>query len=773
MGASAPTSHMPILAKSLGKNVRHIFQHKVLRDLNNAIVGGTTGQVWKKNSAADYDASWQAEAGGAANTAVSVDLVSNAEFDPAADHNGSGTAWDRYYPNLLWHLADGAAEGESGTYTLWCTEVDDPSNPTTQTVIWRGTLANQNDLEALSFVQMADGLRLLVWENTGDTVRGYPRPDVVPGQTLVTAGAQTADFGWSPSAGLDTNVESMRWNEWDGMLYFLSPRGAGGDDNDNARSLWRSADWRTATAGALPATTITKVGEVVTRPEGSSPVPNANGDIDFFGEHVLMIAGVASGTESNNYVMYVAKDTDQDWSDVIPTGQTNFPSVLTKTARTAGHECIAVHKPTGVIWVGPEARANTMNVINAILNEGDLQFPTSSNNLPTSTAENKVLISDDAGGWQEIEAPEIMVEAFAIALGTVPDAVTDWGPVIRRARDHGDATNRPYTLKFGTRAYAYSTTETISVQDGETGSSSNFEVGCRLPQGCRGVGAGSGHGRSGGDNGSTHAPTVIFYDGTTLHDAIFLLYTDDGNPDWRGGGLSDMHLKDKSTNRDRVLHGVYSQGANFQIHERLSISHIERTGGWGFWVDVVRNAGNTEDEPTQYGTMDKVNIWRCDNSIRIDGRNPDWKLTNGSCLRDGGETPVAGKYGIYAATNKLSITNYEIQFHETELYIHNHGASLGKHITLINVHFEADTAAAANSYNACVEMIGTNGQDELPLFIACEVGNGSKYTDYFKFTDVTGFRIRDFRIRDNDWLAAADTKIEHTNSTGTVDGVSV
>lgn len=704
---------------------------------------------------------------------VELLLRSNTEWDPAVDHNGSGTAWDPLFPNLLWHLSDDAPEGESGTYPLWCTEVDDPSNPTTETLRYRSTLANTNDLEALSFVQMQGVHYLLVWENSGDTVRIYERPLVVPGQTLVTeTPIGGSNWSWSPGAGLDSNVESMRWNQWDGMLYFLTPRGAGSDDNDNARDLLRSADWRTATPTSLPATTLTKMGEVVTRPENSSPVPNANGDIDFLGEHVLLIAGVATNTTPNpdvvnNYVMYVTKDTDQDWDDVIPTaGSPNYPQVLAKTD-SAGHENIAAHKATGVIWVGPESKTSATNVLTVTLNEGPFQFPSGGDTLPASSNETSILMGDTVGGWRSIPDRTIRIENFA----TDPATVSDWGPVMRAARDHGDTLGHPYVLEFGLGEFGYTSTETISVKDGETGANSNFEVGLHLPEGCVLRGQWPGHGRSGGDTDTDYASTVLYYSGSSLHDAIVLHYK--VSPDWRGGGFEKMHFTDNSTARDRVLHGLYLQGSNMMILDKVSVSHIERAAGWGIWVDVVRNGGDTEDEPTQYGTMDKVNLWRNDNGIRIDGRNPDWKLTNGSILRDGGETPVAGKYGLYAATNKLSVVNYEIQFHETEARIHNHSANLGKHMTFINVHFEADTGASANSYNACVEMIGTSGQDELPLFLGCEVGNSGKYADYFKFTDVSGFRINDFRIRDNGWLAAADTKIEHTNSTGTVDGTSV
>ena len=708
-------------------------------------------------------------------TLVDIHMTSGVtSYNPTADHNGSGTAWDPRHANLMWHIANSAGEGESNTYSLWCTEIDDPKNPSTTTVRYRATLT-VNDQEAITFIKMSGQWYIALFENITSGTRGqvriYEAPDVQPGQTLVTEtpiGGSNWLWDTTSETELDNNIESMRWNQWDGRLYFLTPRG-GNEDNNNERQLVRSADWRTSTPTSMPATTsLADIGEVVTRPEGSSPVGNGNGDIDFLGEHVLLIAGVGDSTPKNGYIMYVKKNTDEDWDDVIPTGGgTNYPDVLTYTG--ISHECIAVNKATGVVWAGPENSSNANAVFTVQLTEGPNVFP--ADPLPTSKHESQYLVSDDSGGWQVINTPEIIVESFA----DDPDSVTDWGPTIRAARDYGDTLGHPYTLRLGIREYAYTTTETVSVQDGETGSSSNFEVCVQLPEGCTLKGSGSGHGRSGGEAQLSYAATVLGYEGSTLHDAILLHYTSDGNPDWRGGGAQDMHFTDNSTARDRVLHGIYSQGANFQKYRDVSISHIERNNGWGMWIDVVRNAGNTEDEPTQYGTLRGVNIWRCDNGIRIDGRNPDWKFYDGSVLRHEGDDDVAtsGKIGIDAATNKLTIVNYEIQFHDIELQIRNHSANLGKHITCINIHFEADTGAMTDDFEACVKMTGTSGQDELPLFIGCEVGNGAKYTDFFKFTDVYDFRIRDFRIRDSDWLVASSTKIEHTNSTGTVDGTSV
>lgn len=696
---------------------------------------------------------------------------------------GSGACYHPIDDRFIFSVGDSPNETPDGDIAtdkmVWVHEADDPVNPSTWTIRERYEGVIDSDDEAI-FTMFVDGAwYLCVWANTANSVTGYTLPNPTPGQTNTTSNIGAAAFTYTPINGVNSNnTESVRYSRSDDRLYFIANRGAGTDDNDNDRELWMSdAGWSTTSLPTLPSTTLTQVntGNLVTRPEGSSPVPNAAGDMDFIGDNILVAVGVATNTTptpdvDNRFVMAWIKDTDQTWTQRFSAATNHYPDRILAAVTTSNpvNEWCAVNWDRGYMFFGAESLSHVGHQIRFSVYEGAslrtaFAPPTS---LPASVHETDMLVGDGSGGWQVIKGP-INVAAF----GADPTGATDSGPAFRAARDYGDTLLRPYTIYVPQGEYSFSTFETISVKDGETGASSNFDVALSLPAGARIVGQGGGHGRSGGDGDTDYAPTVLFWDSETAIEAMLLFY--EATPDWRGGGAWQLHVTDNSTARNKVTYGIYCHGPNMMKFVDVSVSHIEATGGWGMWIDVVRNGGDTEDEPTQYGTLTLFEFWRCDNGLRIDGRNPDWRISQGSILRHNGSGPTAGKYGMYLATNKVSVDTVEVQFYETCVFTTNHSASLGKHMTFRNVHVEADTGAAANSYRACFEHVGTAGQDELPLYESCEVGNAGKYADLFIFNNVTGYRIKDFRIRDNDWMTSTDPKINATSSTGTVDGVAV
>ncbi len=188
---------------------------------------------------------------------------------------------------------------------------------------------------------------------------------------MVAIGAKLGS--WSPTNGIGSgNTESIRYNRWEDRIYALRNRGNGNDDNDSDRELWYSAaGWKDATFGTLPAAAMTKanVGNVVTRPQGSSPVPNANGDMDFASEHIMIVAGVANnqtGGAENDYVMVFTKDASQTWNQRFNGTSNHWPeSTLGQTTRTNEHISCNVGK--SYLVAGGEYNGGTSSLIHYLL----------------------------------------------------------------------------------------------------------------------------------------------------------------------------------------------------------------------------------------------------------------------------------------------------------------------------------------------------------------------------------------------------------------------
>lgn len=301
------------------------------------------------------------------------------------------------------------------------------------------------------------------------------------------------------------------------------------------------------------------------------------------------------------------------------------------------------------------------------------------------------------------------------------------------------------------------------------------------------VGAGKGAGRSGngGSGGvsiirsATAMTRLVSFDSANNSPAS-------GSPDWRGGGIRGLHLCNRtasdsggsSTGSANIDSAVDVRGLNnFWILE-CSISHFRKTGGIAGTGILLRNArgGSPLGEPTQYGRGMFNDIWNCNHGIRGEKTGtgsrppiPDWQFGYNAIMTitghprpdlGGGATgPIEGSRGIYVNSNAVRIFNNEIQFWDYGVDVDCASNGFGRHITVKENHFEADTGWAAAAANANVAVSNPSvGEQQCILIVDNESANVGKYQDVIRVggTNVEELRVRNHRIRDIAWITSAN-----------------
>jgi hypothetical protein len=158
--------------------------------------GGTTGQVLKKNSNSDYDASWQVDAGGMTNpmTAAGDIIIGGTSGTPQRLAKGTdGQVLTVVSGNPAWAAATG---GGSGTFTASGTA---PSSPTAGDR-WLDTTTGRQ------YTYFSDG-DSSQWVETGNVINGSQagQGNLVQ-EVVITSAATSYTFG-----GLDSSVDG--WYE--------------------------------------------------------------------------------------------------------------------------------------------------------------------------------------------------------------------------------------------------------------------------------------------------------------------------------------------------------------------------------------------------------------------------------------------------------------------------------------------------------------------------------------------------------------------------------
>lgn len=360
-------------------------------------------------------------------------------------------------------------------------------------------------------------------------------------------------------------------------------------------------------------------------------------------------------------------------------------------------------------------------------------------------------------------------DVYAPNYGVVADGVTDDGPALRAAINAAEAIDADGRGRVILPPGIIRVASAVTDLDGDT-TAVPLET-SRLFL----VGQGRGSGRSG--SSGRHGTTTILIDVACEYGVKFR--SENGNPDWRGGGIRDLHIHD---NNDYVTDAVLAMKAlnDFEVMS-VSVSGAGATNAKGF---RVLPASNTE--PSQYGRIWHMDIWDCYHGMWFESATtgnpviPDWKILGCQIQRNTtGTAPTAGTIGVYINSNAVSFLWSEVQNFDTGVVIDCVNGR-GKHNTLQGIHFEMHTSWNSNSVNAAIEIRShTSSQNNNILIDACETPSPGKYkTDgnapsgsVIKVTgtpaNVTGVRIQNFRIRD---FAGANAWITTTSATLFIDG---
>jgi hypothetical protein len=280
-------------------------------------------------------------------------------------------------------------------------------------------------------------------------------------------------------------------------------------------------------------------------------------------------------------------------------------------------------------------------------------------------------------------------------------------------------------------------------------------VGLRVPPRVFLRGQGMGSGRSG--SGDEYAPTVLKCTATAADDFALVAF-DNSSPDWRGGGIRDIHLMDNGTEVDHLLR---VSGLNGMMIKNVSFSEAAKSGSKCIYV---KNSFNSQ--PTQYGRIWNCNIWASNHGIWTDGNNPDWEIHGTQNQHDGGATPVAGSTGLYVDSNAWRIYGGETQFYDIGHHVDGSN-SRGKHFKLFSHHFEGHQGAAADAYDSMFKATGTG--DMYPLLVGAEYANSGKYTTPINIgSGVTGTKLAFNLVRDSRWITTTGDSLITDNGTGTV-----
>ena len=292
---------------------------------------------------------------------------------------GSGAQVDLVNPNIIWKVADDPTESPSGSHIVYAYNVN------TDNRLADYALSNgHNDCEGVLMVQDGTGTYYIaVWKNGSDDVDFYPRPSISSSQSLVT-GTLTFTRRWSPSNGITgANGESFWYDKWEDRIKFIRERADSSafPNNTAARNVWQSGTgWSSAnisSGSGIPATTLSSVGSLITRPNTSGgflDVPNANGDAAQIHEDVLMVAGVAGnpggGIPYNNYVMYWVKESSESWSSRLSSGPHYPDGVIGTITSSGGSEHCAWDDVNQIAYSGPESKTATTNSWPVIITPG-------------------------------------------------------------------------------------------------------------------------------------------------------------------------------------------------------------------------------------------------------------------------------------------------------------------------------------------------------------------------------------------------------------------
>lgn len=699
-----------------------------------------------------WDGSNWVPVAGSSSTLVTIN-VDDFDLGFATLGGGSGMAIDPVDDRWIYAVGDDPTEGPDNSHVLWASELDDPVAPTAATLRYKFTGVVDNDNEAVSFVFFDGDWVIAVWSNATDTVTLYARPTLTSGATEQTLAIGSSLATWAPSNGVTGgNTESMRYNVWDDKMYFIRNRGAGGDDNDNDRELWESvAGWSTATPGSMPSTTLTQVnnGNFVTRPESSSPVPNAQGDFDFIGEHIIVAVGVATNTTptpdvDNDYVMAWIKDTDESWTTRFSDAGAHFPDVvLARTNQSnAVNEHCAVNWTRGYMFMGPELDTSSSSFLRFTVRHGGTIVSGNgaggSGALPTGDTGHTLVYT--GAGSPTTQRVFLTPEMFGAVGRNSADQATALQAWLDELVQGAGA-------EWGLLTDLYQCNTVLDIDPAATGGPTGF-----MPK-ITGAGP-QGWGLSGNapdtDPSGNGMVRVGFAVGGTL-DTLIDVRDGGGSPDWRGIYLGDFGItvngarKGSGTYvRDYLAKAIKVRDVNGSVLERLSFSEQHD----GVAISIEPDADNNP----QFTQILGCNTAFVKTAVQVIGdKGPDlwisrcnWTgVSKGDLVTPPGgaanDDPVAGHTGMYFDTNAVYVEFSTSRFFSTHVDIDGATSGHGKHIFIVGGRYEADQDGTGTDVDEAFLVRGAS-VDNL-MILAPMIGNSGKFTDVFEVqATVAGLR---------------------------------
>ena len=137
-------------------------------------------------------------------------------------------------------------------------------------------------------------------------------------------------------------------------MYWVGPRGSGGDLNDDPKQVMRVSGW--TSAGRSP--TARSIGSVTGRPDGTS-VPNAVGAIDISEDgRVMVIMGVGTnGGRENTYAMIHRRSSGESWGTYFD--RVDRPASAQSIRAGAPSENVALHPDRDRVYTAGEGKAGS------------------------------------------------------------------------------------------------------------------------------------------------------------------------------------------------------------------------------------------------------------------------------------------------------------------------------------------------------------------------------------------------------------------------------
>ena len=290
------------------------------------------------------------------------DFFGQGEYDAArvtgVRYGLSGMFVSRKNPGIHWFVVDHLGLS-SGDYTLFAVDAQH------RRLVWKGhfdrsgsngAIDSWADVEDLTGVVRDGRWYLAIWDNGTDSVYEVAEPTIESGQSVVSKRDVRPDRIVRPGGGIvgSGNIEGMAWSRSEDAMYWVGPRGSGGDLNDDLKEVMRIDGWSTSSGSP----TARAIGTVTGRPDGTN-VPNAVGALDISEDgSTMVVMGVGTnGGRENVYAMVHHRRSGESWSAYFD--RVDRPSSSQSIRAGAPSENVALHPDRDRVYTAGEGKAGS------------------------------------------------------------------------------------------------------------------------------------------------------------------------------------------------------------------------------------------------------------------------------------------------------------------------------------------------------------------------------------------------------------------------------